>query len=113
MPQTDKASLTERQQYWLQHIRACDAAGQTRIEYARANGINVHSLYSAKKALAAKSTLPPRKAIRFQKVQAPTVHSHPHSQWRIQLPNSVMVAFDGEPDAGTLSLVLSTAASLS
>ena len=57
MPQTDKASLTERQQYWLQHIRACDAAGQTRIEYARANGINVHSLYSAKKALAAKSTL--------------------------------------------------------
>ena len=47
MPQTDKASLTERQQYWLQHIRACDAAGQTRIEYARANGINVHSLYSA------------------------------------------------------------------
>jgi len=113
MPQTDEASLTERQQYWLKHIRACDAAGQTSIEYARANDINVKSLYSARKALAEKGTLPRPPAVRFQKVQTPDGHSNSDNQWRIQLPNGVMVAFGGDFDAGTLSLVLSTAASLS
>jgi uncharacterized protein len=43
MAETDNASLTERQQYWLKHIRACDAASQTSIDYARAQGINVKS----------------------------------------------------------------------
>lgn len=113
MPQIDEASLTERQQYWLKHIRACDAAGQTSIDYARANGINVKSLYSARKALAQKDTLPPRKAICFQKVQTPGGHAHSDNQWHIQLPNGVMVAFGGEFDASTLSLVLNSAASLS
>ena len=32
MAQTDSAPLTERQQYWLKHIRACDAAGQWHIQ---------------------------------------------------------------------------------
>ncbi len=113
MPQTGEVSLTERQQYWLKHIRACDAAGQTSIDYARANGINVKSLYSARKALAEKGTLPLRKAISFQKVQTPAGHSHSENQWRIQLPNGVVVAFGGEFDASTLSLVLGTAASVS
>jgi hypothetical protein len=109
----NEASLTERQQYWLKHIRACDDAGQTSIDYARANGINVKSLYSARKALVEKGTLPPRKAIRFQKVQTLGDHSRLENQWRIQMPNGVVVAFGGELDASTLSLVLSTAASLS
>ena len=113
MERINEASLTERQKYWLKHIRACDAAGQTSIDYARANGINVKSLYSARKGLVEKGTLPPRKAISFQKVQTPSDHSRLDSQWRIQLPNGVMVAFGGDFDASTLSLVLSTAASLS
>ena len=113
MDQNNEASLTERQQYWLKHIRACDATGQTSIDYARANGINVKSLYSARKALAEKGTLPPRKAIGFQKVQTPGAQSHSDNPWRIQLPNGVVVAFGEEFDASTLSLVLNTAASLS
>jgi len=111
--QRDEASLTERQQYWLKHLRACDAAGQTSIKYARANGINVKTLYSARKALAEKGTLPPRKAISFQKVQTHTSQSNLDSQWRIQMPNGVVVAFGGEFDARTLSMVLGAAASLS
>ena len=58
MAQTDEVALTERQQYWLKHIRACDATEQTSIDYAREHGINVKSLYSARKALAEKGTLP-------------------------------------------------------
>ena len=113
MERVNEASLTERQQYWLKHIRACDAAGQTSIDYARANGINVKSLYSARKALVEKGTLPPRKAISFQKVQMPDDQPRSDNQWRIQMPNGVVVAFGGQLDASTLSLVLSTAASLS
>ena len=111
--QRDEASLTERQQYWLKHIRACDAAGQTSIDYARENGINVKSLYSARKALAEKGTLPPRKATCFQKVQTPGSRFPQNSQWQIQLPNGVAVAFDGAVDATNLSVVLGAAASLS
>jgi hypothetical protein len=31
-----EAALTERQQYWLKHIRACEGAGQTSVDYASA-----------------------------------------------------------------------------
>ncbi len=44
-------SLTERQQYWLKHIRACDGAGKPSVEYARENGIEVSAMHSARKAL--------------------------------------------------------------
>ena len=70
MDQHDEASLTERQQYWLKHLRACEAAGKTTIDYARAHGINVKTLYSARKVLAEKGTLPHPKATRFLKVQS-------------------------------------------
>ena len=106
-------ALTDHQQYWLKHIRACDDAGQTSIDYARANGINVKSLYSARKGLIEKGTLPPRKAISFQKVQMYNDQPRSDNQWRIQMPNGVVVAFGGQLDASTLSLVLSTVASLS
>ena len=69
MAETANAPLTERQQYWLNHIRACDAAGQTSVDYARAQGINVKSLYSARKALAEKGTVPRPQPGRFQKAQ--------------------------------------------
>ena len=103
MDQHDEASLTERQQYWLKHLRACEAAGKTTIDYARAHGINVKTLYSARKALAEKGTLPRPKATRFQKVQTPTSQSSADGSWRIQLPNGVVVAFGGDFDASTLS----------
>ena len=113
MDQRDETSLTERQQYWLKHIRACEAAGKTTIDYARTHGINVKTLYSARKALAEKGTLPLPPATRFQKVQTSTSQSSTDGSWRIQLPNGVVVAFGGDVDASTLSMVLGTAASLS
>ncbi len=113
MDQHDEASLTERQQYWLKHLRACEAAGKTTIDYARAHGINVKTLYSARKVLAEKGTLAHLKATRFQKVQTPTSQSSADGSWRIQLPNGVVVAFGGDFDASTLATVLGMAASLS
>ena len=113
MAETDTAPLTERQQYWLKHIRACDAAGQTSVDYARAQGINVKSLYSARKALAEKGTMPRPQISRFQKAQIASGPVQGDAQWQIQLPNGVVIAFGGAVDAKSLSLVLSTAANLS
>ena len=106
-----ETALTERQQYWLKHIRACDSAGQTSVDYARQHGMNVKSLYSARKALAEKSRLP--RPTHFQKVQVSSDPGHRDSQWHIQLPNGVVVRFGGQIDARTLSMVLTTTASLS
>jgi hypothetical protein len=107
------AALTERQRYWVKHIGACDSAGQTSVDYAREHGLNVKSLYSARKALAEKGELPRLQPPRFQKAEVSSSHLHRDSQWRIQLPNGVAIEFGGQVDAKTLSMVLSTTASLS
>ncbi len=107
------AALTERQQHWAKHIQACDSAGQTSVDYAREHGLNVKSLYSARKTLAQKGELPRPQPPRFQKAEVSSSHPHRDSQWRIQLPNGVAIEFDGQVDAMTLSMVLSTTASLS
>jgi hypothetical protein len=109
----DDVNLTERQQYWLKHIRACNASGKTTIDYAREHGIKVKSMYSARKALAEKGTLPPAEPNRFHKVQVVGGSPVTDSQWHVQLPNGLTVSFGGNVDAPTLSLVLSTAATLS
>ena len=103
-------SLTERQQYWLQHIRACDAAGKPSVEYARENGIEVSALYAARKALAEKGALPKPKPPRFQK--AAVVDGTACTQWQIRLPNGALVGFSGEVNARHLETVLRTVAAL-
>ena len=103
-------SLTERQQYWLKHIRACDAAGKPSVEYARENGIEVSAMYSARKALAEKGALQKPRPPRFQK--AAVVRDTAGAQWQIQLPNGAMVGFSGEVNARNLETVLRTVAAL-
>ena len=105
--------LTERQRFWLRHLRACEVSGQTSIDYARAHGLKVKSLYSARKALAEKGALPPPPALNgFQRIPVVDRNRDTAKQWHIQLPNGLAVSFDGKVDADTLSLVLTTAAAL-
>lgn len=113
MTNNDSTTLTDRQQFWLKHLRACDAAGQTTIDYARAHGINVKSMYSARKELAEKGTLPCPHPSRFQKAQVVGTSQSLDSQWQVRLPNGAVVAFSGTADAATLALVLNTTAALS
>ena len=101
--------LTERQQYWLEHIQACEASGKGATAYAAEQGFRVGAMYAGKKILVRKGVLPGTQQSRFQRVQtAVTVDN----RWRIQLPNGVSVDFSGTVDAGTLSTVLTTAAHL-
>lgn len=100
--------LTERQRYWLKHIQACEASGKRIAEYAADRQIDAKAMYAGKMALVRKGVLPRTRRSRFQRarVVAPVMGS----EWRIQLPNGVSVAFAGPVDASALSLVLKTPA---
>lgn len=114
MPEEQNDELTERQRFWLRHLRACEVSGQTSIDYARTHGLKVKSLYSARKALAEKGVLPPAPppVNAFQRVKVFDHNRDSAKQWHIQLPNGLTVSFDGKVDSDTLSLVLTTAAAL-
>ena len=102
-------ALTERQQYWLKHLRACEAAGQGMKAYALCEGLDVKALYAWKKTLVKKGVLPRTRPSRFQRAQlAPVMES----RWQVQLPNGLSVLFAGTVDAGTLGMVLNTAAAV-
>jgi hypothetical protein len=113
MSDTLVSPLTERQQYWLKHIHACDASGLTSIDYARQHGIKVKSLYSARKILAEKGKPPPAPAaVHFQKVQVFGPDRDVHRPWHVQLPNGAAASFGGPMDPAALNLFLSTVAAL-
>lgn len=114
MSEQQNDELTERQRFWLRHLRACEASGQTSIDYAKAQGLKVKSLYSARKALAEKGALPPAppSVNGFQQIQVVDDSRGSQKQWHVQLPNGLAVSFDGQVDATTLSLILTTAAAL-
>ena len=103
-------ALTERQRYWLKHIEACKKSGKTIAAYATEHGFTARAMYAGKKVLVKKGVLPGMQPARFQRLQV--MEAPLSSQWRIQLPNGVSVAFAGEVDAHTLTTVLSTAASV-
>ena len=110
MNEAEGISLTEQQRYWLKHVRACEASGKRITEYAAENGLGVRAMYDGKRALVKKGVLSRTHATRFQRAQV--VDPVVSSEWRIQLPNGVAVAFVGSVDAGALATVLNTAAAL-
>ena len=103
-------ALTERQRYWLEQVRACEASGKTVAAYAAEQGISAQALYAGKKLLVRKGVLPRTRSLRFQRVQVTGMPAG--TEWRIQLPNGVSVCCFGEVAAGVLATVLSTAAAV-
>ncbi len=110
MGEAEGAVLTERQHYWLEQIKACEASGKSVADYAAAHGFEARAMYGAKKVLVKKGVLPRTRRIRFQRVSVAAAVVG--GEWRIQLPNGVSVAFPGTVDAGSLSAVLNTVAGL-
>ena len=52
-----KARLTERQQFWLDHLRVCREQGHTLRGYAKAHGLSVSGLYTAHSTLKSRGVL--------------------------------------------------------
>ena len=102
--------LTEHQRKWLERVQACEASGMSVAAYASEHGFPVRAMYDAKKVLVRKGVLPRTHRSQFQRVQTKAVTAD--NEWRIQLPNGVSVEFSGTVDAGSLSAVLNTVASL-
>jgi hypothetical protein len=110
MSDAERATLTDRDRYWLEHVQACGASGKRMTEYAAEHGLGVRAMYDGKRALVKKGVLPPTHAARFQRARV--VDSVACGEWRIQLPNGVSAAFSGPVDARSLATVLNTVASL-
>jgi len=106
----EEPTLTERQRYWLEQIQLCEASGKTIAEYAMDQGIEAQAMYAGKKSLVKKGVLPRTRPVRFQRAQV--VNPVAGSEWHVQLPNGVSVAFADPVDARTLTTVLSTAAAV-
>lgn len=111
MTESGTTALTERQRYWLEQVQACEASGKTVAEYAADQGFDARAMYAGKKVLVKKGILPRTHSTRFQRARIAT-GPVAGGEWRIQLPNGVSVAFSGSVDAGTLTTVLNTAATL-
>jgi len=110
MDKAEEPRLTEHQRYWLERIQACEAQGSSITAYAAEHGFAVRAMYDAKKVLVRKGVLPRTQGVRFQRAQTTAASSD--SEWRIQLPNGVSVDFCGTVDAGALTTILNTVASL-
>lgn len=106
-----QTKLTERQQFWLEHLRACAKVNQTTKEYAQAHGLSVKAMYTARKHLAQRGKSKSTTTAPFARVRV--APSPPTTQWRIQLSNGTRVSFSGAVDGQALCAILHAAASLS
>ena len=86
------STLTERQRFWLEHLRAC-GVGSLKA-YAEANGVSVSALYEAKSRFKRLGLLGSAKAPRFTRVEAAAA---PPTLCRVRLPNGASVEVACEP----------------
>jgi hypothetical protein len=104
--------ITERQQYWLDHILAADVFNGTLVEYASVEGLKVKDLYQWKTLLSRRGLLPGKKSsLAFVAVTASVLP--PVTSMSMLLPNGVRLQFDGKVDAKSLGDILSAASQLS
>ncbi len=106
----NKQQLTERQQYWLNHITTCQHKGIRMTDYAQQVGIELRALYDAKNRLIKAGVLPRQKPPTFQKVEIkPTVSGF----CIISLSNGARLEWPTDGSAQSLAAVLSAVAQLS
>jgi len=92
----DESTLTERQLFWLEHVRRCEASGQSVKAYAAEHDVSEISLYSYRKRFGGLRTATPR-LVRAQVASATL-------PCRVLLRNGLVVEFGvaGDELAGVL-----------
>jgi hypothetical protein len=104
--------ITERQQHWLDHIRAADAFDGSIADYARSEGLKPKELYSWKGILARRGLLGAEAAAQsqagFVRVIAP---SRPLGM-SLLLPNGVRLEWHGDLGPEQLEALVLTASRL-
>ena len=99
-----RSGLTERQQYWLDHIQACEELGETTKAYAEQHGLSVSMMYSWRKELTTRGVYSRQsggtRSPRFDRVQF-FKSEFPAGTWRVTLPNGVQIEICGVVDGAT------------
>lgn len=88
--------LTKKQQFWLEHIHACDQSGQTMKAYAEEHDLKVSAFYAWKKTLRRKGVIGEPQADApplFCKAQVADA-----SHARVLHPSGLVLEFDDSTD---------------
>ena len=119
--ETSQASVTEarlssRQRFWLKHLQACEAGGETLRAYAKRKSLSVHGLYGARRRLRLAGMAPARasseKRASFAKVVVKEAPAEA-ARCRIRLPNGAVMEWDVSLTAKSLELLFRGVARLS
>ena len=112
---TASPQLTERQAYWLEHLRACASSGLTAKAYAMKHRLSIHALYQARKEQRRRKTRASRS--RRSSVTFARVHSSPAAarepSWRIRFPNGAVIELEGPREPEDQVQLLQSVAGLS
>ena len=89
-----EVTLTEKQRFWLEHLKACDQSGQSMRQYAQANELEVATLYSWKATLRRKGVIGERPAQPQLFRKAHVVDGRGLGRCRVVLPTGLTLEFD-------------------
>lgn len=110
-----QAQITERQQYWRDHVVAAAAHESSIVEYAAANNLKTKDLYQWKTALTKRGFLPLEKdapASDFTKVKMTTtpakkpISTVPSVQCRLTLPCGSVIEYFDPVDSESIARLL-------
>lgn len=103
MPVGRIETLTATQQTWLNHIRRCEARGQTLAAYAKVEGIDLKTLYNWRYRLKKKGVFedgfsrPAAPTPAFQRIVV-AKEAFVRSEIRLRWPNGRVLEFDSGVD---------------
>jgi hypothetical protein len=104
-----RRGLTEREQFWLGHLRKIEAAGIAAKVYAERAGLSVGALYQARVQLGTLHAWPERKATRTPPVFMPVRvvdAPMPGPACRLRLANGAVLEWSAVPAPEVLAVVL-------
>ena len=105
MAEEEVTDLTERQQYWLNHLRDWKKGGGPMTSYAAAQGLEVQTFYHWKRWLTKKGLFTSlRKRPRFQRVQVADPASS--AGFRLHLPNGAWLEWNVPQTVSDLGALL-------
>ena len=100
MDESTKGELTERQQYWLDHLKRCAAEGVSLKAYASQHGLALSMLYSWNRRLKDRGLIGNTPVVRFTRVQVPV------GQYRLHFPNGLVLEWEGQLDEAVLTSLM-------
>ncbi len=109
-------TLTVRQRFWLEHLKACDNEGLSLRSYARSHGLSAAALYAARRDLKRRGALGSSKASTSKATFLPVrfTQATPAAPvlLRVRLRNGVVVELPEHSDPLSSRALLEIAAAL-